>query len=61
MRKTWAGFNNQIKRKIRELKEQELKEQDKYREIEMSQAKYDTLSIHKKVREITEKFKRNIK
>lgn len=52
----YRTINIQIRKKIREAKEQELKE--KCTDIERLQAKHDTFSVHKKVKEITGKFKK---
>uniref|UniRef100_A0A8D8SXR8 Craniofacial development protein 2 n=1 Tax=Cacopsylla melanoneura TaxID=428564 RepID=A0A8D8SXR8_9HEMI len=49
-------INTEIRRKIREAKELELKE--KCAEIEMAQRRYDSFNVHKKVREITGKLKK---
>uniref|UniRef100_A0A8D8VL77 Craniofacial development protein 2 n=2 Tax=Cacopsylla melanoneura TaxID=428564 RepID=A0A8D8VL77_9HEMI len=52
----YRKVNAEIQRKIRTAKQQELSE--KCAEIEISQAKYDTFSVHKKVKEITGKAKK---
>lgn len=53
----YKRIQSQIRRKIREAKEKEHKE--KCQEIEFYQSRYDSFNVHKKVREVTGKHKKN--
>uniref|UniRef100_A0A8D8S118 Craniofacial development protein 2 n=1 Tax=Cacopsylla melanoneura TaxID=428564 RepID=A0A8D8S118_9HEMI len=53
----YKRIQSQIRTKIREAKESELKE--KCQEIEFYQDRYDSFNVHKKVREVTGKYKKS--
>lgn len=53
----YKRIQSQVRRKIREAKEKEHKE--KCQEIEYYQSRYNSFNIHKKVKEITGKYKKN--